>query len=102
MNLNKSDGFYNFKINEHASTAFIFNRSNIVVVFLSPKGAAASLAVGHMALDWSVWGELVLGGFTALISGALFLMNLTPNIWLSYACFVLFKALYMQLTTVCT
>ncbi|KAG7268233.1 hypothetical protein CRUP_033882 [Coryphaenoides rupestris] len=66
------------------------------------SGAAASLAVGHMALDWSVWGELVLGGFTALISGALFLMNLTPNIWLSYACFALFKALYMQLTTVCT
>ncbi|KAJ3600053.1 hypothetical protein NHX12_034005 [Muraenolepis orangiensis] len=66
------------------------------------SGAAASLAVGHVSLDWAVWGELILGGFTALISGALFLMNLTDNIWVSYACFTLFKALYMQLATMCT
>lgn len=81
---------------------FYFEKIKCVVVFLSPKGAAASLAVGHISLDWAVWGEVILGGFTALISGALFLMNLTDNIWVSYACFALFKTLYMQLTTVCT
>jgi folate transporter 1 len=70
--------------------------------FPFPKGSAASLAVGHISLDWALWGEVFLGGFTALISGALFLMNLTDNIWVSYVCYALFKALYMQLITVCT
>ncbi|KAK5906839.1 hypothetical protein CesoFtcFv8_004748 [Champsocephalus esox] len=66
------------------------------------SGAAASVAVGHMSLEWSVWGELVLGGFTFLIAGALFLMDRTDNIWISYSCFFLFKTIYMQLSTICT
>ncbi|KAM7387728.1 hypothetical protein PAMP_023948 [Pampus punctatissimus] len=66
------------------------------------SGAAAALAVGHMTLEWSVWGELILGGFTFLITGALFLMDLTHNIWISYTCFFLFKTVYMQLSTICT
>ncbi|KAK2835135.1 hypothetical protein Q5P01_015619 [Channa striata] len=66
------------------------------------SGAAATVAVGHMSLEWSVWGELVLGGFTFLIAGAIFLMDLTENIWISYACYILFKTVYMQLATICT
>uniref|UniRef100_A0A8P4GI06 Thiamine transporter 2 n=1 Tax=Dicentrarchus labrax TaxID=13489 RepID=A0A8P4GI06_DICLA len=65
-------------------------------------GAAASVAVGHMSLEWSVWGELVLGGFTFLIAGAIFLMDLTDNIWINYTCFSLFKTIYLQLATICT
>ncbi|XP_071342796.1 thiamine transporter 2-like [Trachinotus anak] len=64
-------------------------------------GAAATVAVGHMSLEWSVWGELILGGFTLLIAGSLFLMDLTDNIWISYTCYILFKTLYMQLNTIC-
>ncbi|XP_059197233.1 thiamine transporter 2-like [Centropristis striata] len=66
------------------------------------SGAAATVAVGHMSLEWSLWGELVLGGFTILIAGALFLMDLTDNIWISYIFFFLFKSVYMQLSTICT
>ncbi|XP_056132892.1 thiamine transporter 2-like [Lampris incognitus] len=66
------------------------------------SGAAASIAVGHVSLDWSKWGELTLGVFTVLIAGALFLMDLTNHIWMSYACYITFKALYMQLITICT
>ncbi|KAK0136424.1 Thiamine transporter 2 [Merluccius polli] len=83
---------------QHNFTAY--NGAVDAVATLS--GAAASLAVGQISLDWAAWGELILGGFTALISVALFLINLTDNIWVSYACFALFKALYMLLTTVCT
>lgn len=68
----------------------------------SPLGAAATVAVGHMSLEWSVWGGLVLGGFTFLIAGALFLMDLTDNIWLSYTCFCLFKTVFLGLATICT
>ncbi|XP_033477397.2 thiamine transporter 2-like [Epinephelus lanceolatus] len=64
--------------------------------------AAATIAVGHVSLDWSVWGELVLGGLTFVIAGAILLMDLTDDIWISYACFFLFKTVYMQLSTVCT
>lgn len=54
-----------------------------------------------MSVEWSVWGELVLGGFTFLMAAVVFLMNLTDNIWISYVCFFLFKTVYMQLATIC-
>ncbi|XP_078116026.1 thiamine transporter 1-like [Sander vitreus] len=66
------------------------------------SGAAATVAVGHMSVEWAVWGELVLGSFTFLIAGALFLMDLTDNIWISYTCFFIFKTVFMQLSTICT
>uniref|UniRef100_A0A3Q3MAM2 Thiamine transporter 2-like n=1 Tax=Mastacembelus armatus TaxID=205130 RepID=A0A3Q3MAM2_9TELE len=66
------------------------------------SGAAATVAVGHVSLEWSVWGELVLGVFTFLIAGAVFLMALTDNIWISYICYILCKTIYMQLITICT
>ncbi|XP_061094894.1 thiamine transporter 2-like [Conger conger] len=66
------------------------------------SGAAASFAVGHVTLNWSVWGELVLGLFSAIAAGAVALMNLTSNIWICYACYMVFKSLYMLLTTICT
>uniref|UniRef100_A0A8C7N821 Solute carrier family 19 member 3a n=1 Tax=Oncorhynchus kisutch TaxID=8019 RepID=A0A8C7N821_ONCKI len=63
------------------------------------SGAAASIAVGHVSLDWSVWGELVLGVFTAMTAGVLYLMDLTNSIWI---CYGLFKTIYMELITICT
>ncbi|XP_045061761.1 thiamine transporter 2-like [Coregonus clupeaformis] len=66
------------------------------------SGAAASIVVGHVALDWSVWGELVLGVLTALTAGVLYLMDLTNSIWICYGCYGLFKTIYMELITMCT
>uniref|UniRef100_A0A3Q3KQM5 Uncharacterized protein n=1 Tax=Monopterus albus TaxID=43700 RepID=A0A3Q3KQM5_MONAL len=66
------------------------------------SGAAATVAVGHMSLEWSVWGELLLGVLTFLIAGAVFLMDLTDNIWISYTCYILSKTIYMQLATICS
>ncbi|MBN3302269.1 S19A3 protein, partial [Amia calva] len=65
-------------------------------------GAAASFAVGHVRLDWSVWGELALGLFSSLNAGSVYLMDMTGNIWVCYACYVVFKSSYMQLITICT
>ncbi|XP_068446224.1 thiamine transporter 1-like [Clinocottus analis] len=55
-----------------------------------------------MSLEWSVWGELILGAFTFLMAGAIFLMDLTDNIWINYLFFFVFKTVYMQLSTICT
>ncbi|XP_041791169.1 thiamine transporter 1-like [Chelmon rostratus] len=82
----------------HNFTAY----NGVVDAVSTLSGAAATAAVGHVSLEWSLWGELLLGGFTFLITGAIFLMDLTDNIWISYTCFFLFKAVYLQLTTICT
>ncbi|XP_076581898.1 thiamine transporter 2-like [Chaetodon auriga] len=85
-------------VQPHNFTAY----NGVVDAVSTLSGAAATAAVGHISLEWSVWGELLLGGFTFLISGVVFLMDLTDNIWISYTCFFLFKAVYLQLTTICT
>ncbi|KAJ7986448.1 hypothetical protein DPEC_G00339990 [Dallia pectoralis] len=66
------------------------------------SGSVASIAVGHVSLDWSLWGELVLGVFTALSAAVLYLMVMTDNIWVCYSCYALFKTFYMELITICT
>uniref|UniRef100_A0A667ZUA1 Solute carrier family 19 member 3 n=1 Tax=Myripristis murdjan TaxID=586833 RepID=A0A667ZUA1_9TELE len=87
-----------YKQPQHNFTAYNGGVDSVATL----SGAAASIAVGHVSLEWCVWGELILGGFTLLIAGAVFLMALTNNIWLSYTCYMLFKTLYMQLITICT
>ncbi|XP_068172765.1 thiamine transporter 1-like [Antennarius striatus] len=63
-------------------------------------GAAAAFSVGHVRVTWAVWGELALGMFSAVATGAVFVMALTSSIWVCYACYVLFKSCYMLLITI--
>ncbi|XP_069068756.1 thiamine transporter 2-like [Pleurodeles waltl] len=63
-------------------------------------GALATFAVGYVKLDWSIWGELALSLFSAVSSGALYLMDFTSNIWASYAGYVIFKSSHMLLITI--
>ncbi|XP_018609467.2 thiamine transporter 2-like [Scleropages formosus] len=66
------------------------------------SGAATSFAVGHMTLSWSMWGELVLGVFSVVTAGSVYVMDITRNIWICYASYVLFKSSYMMMITICT
>ncbi|KAL4635041.1 thiamine transporter 2-like [Arapaima gigas] len=66
------------------------------------SGAAASFAVGHLTLSWFVWGELILGLFSVVSAGSVYVMDVTSNIWICYASYVLFKSSYMMLITICT
>lgn len=63
-------------------------------------GAAAAFSVGFIEVSWAVWGELALGLFSAVASGAVFLMAFTSSIWACYAAYVLFKSCYMFLITI--
>ncbi|XP_005993111.1 solute carrier family 19 member 3b [Latimeria chalumnae] len=65
-------------------------------------GAFVSFAIGYVKLDWAVWGELALGLFSAVNSGALYLMDFTSSIWVCYTGYVIFKASYMLLITIAT
>ncbi|XP_072428011.1 thiamine transporter 2-like isoform X1 [Chiloscyllium punctatum] len=64
--------------------------------------AGTSFAVGYINLDWAIWGEIALGIFSTVNSGALFAIDLSNNIWICYGGYVVFKATYMLLITIAT
>nr|XP_006638045.1 PREDICTED: thiamine transporter 2-like [Lepisosteus oculatus] len=63
-------------------------------------GAASAYAIGFTEVDWTMWGELALGLFSALSAAALYLMTFTDIIWVCYTGYTVFKALYMLLITI--
>ncbi|XP_068442017.1 solute carrier family 19 member 3b [Clinocottus analis] len=85
---------------EPSATSSIYNGA--VEAACSLVGAAAAFSVGHIKVTWAVWGELALGMFSAIATGAVFLMALTSSIWACYAGYVIFKACYMFLITITT
>nr|XP_040020056.1 solute carrier family 19 member 3b [Gasterosteus aculeatus aculeatus] len=85
---------------EPSASSSIYNGG--VEAACSLVGAAAAFSVGHIKVTWAVWGELALGLFSAVGTGAVFLMALTSSIWACYAGYVLFKSCYMLLITITT
>ncbi|XP_054455543.1 solute carrier family 19 member 3b [Anoplopoma fimbria] len=85
---------------EPSATSSIYNGG--VEAVCSLVGAAAAFSVGHFKVSWAVWGELALGLFSAVGTGAVFLMALTSSIWVCYAGYVIFKSCYMLLITITT
>ncbi|XP_021515935.1 thiamine transporter 2 [Meriones unguiculatus] len=63
-------------------------------------GALASFSVGYVKVNWDLLGELGLAVFSAVIAGALFLMNYTLSIWVCYAGYLLVKSSYSFLITI--
>ncbi|XP_028429786.1 solute carrier family 19 member 3b [Perca flavescens] len=85
---------------EPSASSSIYNGG--VEAVCSLVGAAAAFSVGHIKVTWAVWGELALGLFSAVGTGAVFLMALTSSIWACYAAYVIFKSCYMLLITITT
>ncbi|XP_051009911.1 thiamine transporter 2 [Acomys russatus] len=63
-------------------------------------GALASFLVGYVKVNWDLLGELGLAVFSAVIAGALLLMNYTHSIWVCYAGYLLVKSSYSFLITI--
>lgn len=85
---------------EPSATSSVYNGG--VEAVCSLVGAAAAFSVGHVKVTWAVWGELVLGFFSAVGTGAVFLMAFTGSIWACYAGYAIFKSCYMLLITITT
>uniref|UniRef100_A0A3Q4GL75 Solute carrier family 19 member 3b n=1 Tax=Neolamprologus brichardi TaxID=32507 RepID=A0A3Q4GL75_NEOBR len=85
---------------EPSATSSIYNGG--VEAACSLVGAAAAFSVGYIKVTWVVWGELALGMFSAVGSGAVFLMAFTSSIWLCYVGYAIFKSCYMLLITITT
>ncbi|KAG1952215.1 thiamine transporter 2 [Pimephales promelas] len=86
---------------EHVEPSSNFTIYNGGVEALSNLfGAAAAYGIGFASADWSRWGEIALGGLSALEAGALFAMVFSANIWVCYCGYIIFKSLYMLLITI--
>ncbi|KAI3354391.1 hypothetical protein L3Q82_018914, partial [Scortum barcoo] len=83
---------------EPSATSSIYNGG--VEAACSLVGAAAAFSVAYIKVSWTVWGELALGLFSAVGTGAVYLMAFTSSIWVCYAGYVLFKSCYMLLITI--
>lgn len=77
-------------------------QTNCFIFLLHGPGAAAAFSVGYIKVTWVVWGELALGMFSAVGSGAVFLMAFTSRIWVCYIGYAIFKSCYMLLITITT
>ncbi|KAM6179016.1 thiamine transporter 2-like [Rhynchocyon petersi] len=64
------------------------------------QAALAAFAVSCVKISWNLLGELVLGTFSVIIAGSLFLMHYTTNVWVCYAGYLVFKSCYMFLITI--
>ncbi|MEQ2200500.1 hypothetical protein XENOCAPTIV_030291 [Xenoophorus captivus] len=85
---------------EPSATSSIYNGG--VEAVSSVVGAAAAFSVSLIRVTWAMWGELALGLFSAVCSGAVYLMAFTSSIWACYAAYVIFKSCYMFLITITT
>ncbi|XP_047247246.1 solute carrier family 19 member 3b [Girardinichthys multiradiatus] len=85
---------------EPSATSSIYNGG--VEAVSSVVGAAAAFSVSLIRVTWAMWGELALGLFSAVCSGAVYMMAFTSSIWACYAAYVIFKSCYMFLITITT
>ena len=63
-------------------------------------GAALSFALGYARLNWALVGEPALFVTSAVGGAVLVLMAGTEDIWVAYAGYALFRALYQMMITV--
>lgn len=63
-------------------------------------GAGAAFSVGYLKVDWNKWGEFFLGFGSVIKCGLLFVMYFTDNIWICYAAYIIFIALYNFIITI--
>ncbi len=64
--------------------------------------ALASFSIVFIKLNWSVFGEIVIGLVSIIDSLLLVTMVLADNIWVCYIFFIIFHALYQLVKTIAT
>lgn len=65
-------------------------------------GFFVALAVAYCQMNWTVWGEMVLGIVSLGDAAVLFAMSQTSSVIFAYGLFLLFRASYTLLITVAT
>ncbi|XP_031564271.1 thiamine transporter 2-like [Actinia tenebrosa] len=63
-------------------------------------GASVALLLGYLKVNWSVFGELVLGVVSVADAFFLYISAHTSSIWLAYLMYILFRMAYTFLVTI--
>lgn len=63
-------------------------------------GAAVALALSYLKINWSLFGELVLGVVSVADAFFLYISAHTSSIWLAYLMYILFRTAYTFLVTI--
>lgn len=74
--------------------------NGLVLAIATLLGAAAALALAYIKFDWCIFGELMAGIVSILDGLLLLIISLTNQIWLCYACYIIFRASYALLITI--
>lgn len=64
------------------------------------QGALTTLAVGHLSIDWSVYGEPVIAVISLFEGAMLFVAGNTDILWITYATYIAFCLSYRILITI--
>ena len=64
--------------------------------------AGAALLVSLLKINWSLWGEGILGIISAIDCGLLFIASATYDLWVAYICQICFRGSYAFLITIAT
>lgn len=64
------------------------------------KGAFATLGIGYTSVDWSIYGEPIIGAISLFEGAMLFILGSTDRLWVSYITYIAFCISYRVLITI--
>ena len=64
--------------------------NGLVVGFISLGQTLAALVTSFLRVEWSLWGEITMGGLALVDSALLLLASQTKTLWIAYCCSILF------------
>ena len=74
--------------------------NGIVEALATLCGAGAATLVSFLKINWSVWGELTIGGLSLLDSALLLFASSATTLWEVYLSHIVYRATYSFLITV--
>ena len=74
--------------------------NGVVEALATLCGAASAGVVTLLKVNWSVWGELVIGGLSLLDSAVLFFASTATALWQVYLSHILYRSTYAFLITI--
>jgi thiamine transporter 2/3 len=76
--------------------------NGLVIASDTLVASAAALLVSLLRVNWSLWGEGVLGVISVIDCALLFIASSTYDLWVAYVCQICFRGSYALLITIAT
>ena len=76
--------------------------NGLVIATETLVASGGAFLVSLLKIDWSIWGELLLGLLSVADCAFLFIASATSQLWLAYLCQILFRGSYAFVITIAT